>query len=262
MQNRRKCCRLPVNASRATVLVVIDGKQHSAVMADLSATGFAVLLTLKVPVVPRQVITLMNGDSNFECEVAYTEPDKELQKVGLRRVRDIPTDSLPKTGSRQSFFQETLATLNPFMFLGLALGLTTFVVCSAILFDYRDLFGQTSEWVTVNVRDLEELAANERLATESGPEKQAQLQQVLAKKRNAAAVLTGRNTVEWQQVVKQLKLSVDQETTILSMVEDPNNSSPTANNTKSADEIRTSAMAVLTKDQRSRFARLLATGPL
>ncbi len=256
MENRRKACRLPTDVRRAAVALVINGKQHPATMVDISATGFAVLLSLEVPVAAMQVIKLTTSDASFECEVAYVQTEKRLQKLGLRRVRDTPSESLPKSISERNYFQETLATLQPGIFLGIFLGMTTFVICGVILYDIDDVFKQSSDWVNTNVRDLEEMAANERRRA-STPDAQAQmdaaLQQVLAKKQKAASVLTGRSTFEWQSVAQQLKLSVDQETKILAMIEDA------TSNTKSADAVRLRAMAVLTQDQRSRFVRLVAT---
>lgn len=73
---------------RAQVMVIIDGEEHDAVVSDVSANGFGLLLFRGLHVPLGSVLRLVAEDSVHECEVIHTRPEDSFQYVGVRRLTD------------------------------------------------------------------------------------------------------------------------------------------------------------------------------
>lgn len=69
-------------------MVIIDGEEHDAVISDVSASGFGLLLFRGLHVPVGTVLRLVADDSVHECEVVHTRPEESFQYVGVRRLTD------------------------------------------------------------------------------------------------------------------------------------------------------------------------------
>ncbi len=95
-------------SDRAQAVVIIDGEEHDAVISDVSASGFGLLLFRGLNVPEGSVLRLVADDSIHECEVIHTRPEDSFQYVGVRRLTDAAmtevslfscSSSLSKSGS-------------------------------------------------------------------------------------------------------------------------------------------------------------------
>ena len=75
-------------SERAQAIVIIDGEEHDAVVSDVSASGFGLLLFRGLHVPRGTVLRLVADDSVHECEVVHTRPEESFQYVGVRRLTD------------------------------------------------------------------------------------------------------------------------------------------------------------------------------
>ncbi len=75
-------------SERAQAIVIIEGEEHDAVISDVSASGFGLLLFRGLHVPAGMVLRLVADDSVHECEVVHTRPEESFQYVGVRRLAD------------------------------------------------------------------------------------------------------------------------------------------------------------------------------
>jgi hypothetical protein len=75
-------------SERARAIVIIDGEEHDAVVSDVSASGFGLLLFRGLHVPEGGVLRLVADESVHECEVIHTRPEDSFQYVGVRRLTD------------------------------------------------------------------------------------------------------------------------------------------------------------------------------
>ena len=94
---RRSSKRFTVEADRADVVVAFDGTDHHAVISDMSATGFGLLLLKGSHVTLGDKVQLTDSETGtiFDLEVIHIRPEDGFQYVGLRRVSDETPFSLP-----------------------------------------------------------------------------------------------------------------------------------------------------------------------
>jgi len=94
---RRSSKRFTVEADRADIVVEFGGEDHRAVMSDMSATGFGLLLLKGSHVASGDHVQLNDPDTDttFDLEVVHVRPEDGFQYVGLRRMSDKTLLSIP-----------------------------------------------------------------------------------------------------------------------------------------------------------------------
>lgn len=279
MSERRDSHRYPVRDDRAHVTIVVDREPYPAVLADMSASGFAVLALRGAPLKAAQNLMLIVGEDTFECQVAYTVPDDTFQRVGLRRVRDILNLTMPEPKYAKSYFKDTLSSGNPLLIFGVILGFTGLLIGvlsaagigggggksrpqpAAYASNVRDAVSdaESTDVVQAGRRFRDESVAKAKETIESVQQELADA--LLAKQDNAAAKLVGSGDTSWAELVKKLGLSKSQQRQMLAALDEPLRPSDSIDPVNAATTSRDRALDVLTEKQKAQFAQLLATGP-
>lgn len=276
MHERRNACRIDVGASQSDGLIEINGKRYATVIDDRSAGGYGAFLPQTVKVELQQTITLKTGSAVFECKVTHLERVDGLQRLGMQNVHETSLQPLPKTGSWKNCLGHVLSKVNVLMLLGAIVGLAVYLNGESII-DLLNHHGDSPKSDATIVRGTtdagtptasadEKKGAGQQSSSKKTSKADSQasemLDQILARKRQAAEFLTGNDAIDWQQFVKRVKLSADQESKILKLIEELSGSESIAGDAKLADEFRIRSVALMSSGQRSRFLRLLQTGPL
>lgn len=264
-QNQRSTIRIEVNQDRAQITVMVNSAQHLAILADVSAGGFGVLLMKGVGVKVGQTVTVITDDSVFDCEVMHLRPDDTFQFVGLRRVKDLTEISLPPVLAAQSFSSNgfDFSPMGLVMFVGVALGFSGAMIgiVSFLGIDGSGSGGGGGQGRTVvtNVRELEKetIREIEKGATYTATSV-SNIKEMAAASANAssqaAALMTGQSEISWNTLVSELQLSGNQQQQILGLT---NSGKPATGSPVS----RNQALSVLSEEQRARISRLMQSKP-
>ncbi len=272
---RRRSKRFAVEADRAEVVVQFDGADHRAVMSDMSATGFGLLLLKgsRIASGDRVQLTDQKSKTVFELEVIHVRPEESFQYVGLRRVSDRTPLSIPLFRFAGKMYKLPMPSFSPLIYVGVVLGFSgTSITMIELLTGDTGHTKQTQN----SVHEQARIDASQRISPE---EKRQRLiarsqsrrtnpivsrpdieitpsfwERITGPNREQVGRLVGGRNISWSELVSQLSLSKVQQNSIQGLLH--------SNDVEKVEAARTQMMTLLTDEQRSVFNQLLATLPL
>ena len=272
---RRRSKRFAVEADRAEVVVQFDGADHRAVMSDMSATGFGLLLLKgsRIASGDRVQLTDQKSKTVFELEVIHVRPEESFQYVGLRRVSDRTPLSIPLFRFAGKMYKLPMHSFSPLIYVGVVLGFSgTSITMIELLTGDTGHTKQTQN----SVHEQARIDASQRISPE---EKRQRLiarsqsrrtnpivsrpdieitpsfwERITGPNREQVGRLVGGRNISWSELVSQLSLSKVQQNSIQGLLH--------SNDVEKVEAARTQMMTLLTDEQRSVFNQLLATLPL
>jgi hypothetical protein len=269
-EERRTHKRLPVPHDRAQAMVVIGRREYRAVIADVSTTGFGLLMIRGVPAELGSKLRIVTEEGISECEIVHTRKEENYLHVGTRRLSEVPFTELPKFRKATQFFRQSIAGASPLIFLGVVFGFSFVMIGMIIVVDVATAPDENKAGVVDQalaaddkpaeepVTELEKVPTpREIVATEvkdfldSADKALDDLQSRHVKM--LATVLEGSGR-EWDEVAKELQLTPRQEEEIRQALE-------AAPEDQSQLVTRSQLMSLLSSDQRSRLSGILATVP-
>lgn len=270
--NNRGCFRFPVHEDRAEITVLVNHVPHSAILADMSAGGFGLLVLRGLQLGPDSQISLVMDDMLFECRVAYARSEEAFQFLGLERLRDVSVLTMPKMSAPTSFYKESFNGSNPLIFVAVVFGFSGLMIATLSTLGIGGGGAPRKSQTTVtNIRDLEDQQQDVvKAGREFRDHSVQQAKQTVAKAKRfvltvseqqsrAASVLTGSKDVAWDTLVKQLDLTGQQVERLLELANESQSKSG-SNQLEPTGQFRENVLDVLTPEQRRRFSQLIATG--
>ncbi len=272
---RRSSKRFTVEANRAEVVVEFGGEGHRAVMSDMSATGFGLLLLKGSRVAPGSHVQLTDPetDTTFDLEVVYVRPEDGFQYVGLRRVSDETSLSIPLFRFAGKTYKLTMPGSSPLIFIGVVLG---FSGSTIMMMEFLHSVGNAAKQTPNSAHEQAILAERPQLSLE---EKRRRIferthrastrtvtsrqkleltpsfwERITGPNREQVGRLVGGRSISWSQLVSRLELSKAQQDRVQALLNSQNQNEVAA--------ARSQMMSLLTDEQRSTFNQMLATLPL
>lgn len=272
---RRSSKRFGVDADHAEVVVDFDGADHRAIMSDVSATGFGLLLLKGSRVAPGTHVRLINPDleTTFELEVVHVRPEESFQYVGLRRLSDETSHSIPLFRLAGKTYSLPMPCASPLIFVGVIVGFSTTAITLVEL-----IRGGAEDNAKLTKNSVHEQALIDASNRISPAEKRRRLlarsreraadrsashlleitpnfwERITGPSREQVGRLVGNRNISWSDLIKKLDLSREQQDRIHGLL-----------NSDDAGEVqaaRTEMLSMLTAEQRSAYHQLLATLPL
>ncbi|NQV28533.1 MAG: PilZ domain-containing protein [Rhodopirellula sp.] len=272
---RRSSKRFTVEADRAEVAVELDGADHRAIMSDISATGFGLLLLKGAHVSPGNRVQLTDPETGtvFDLEVVHLRPEESFQYVGFRRVSDRTPMSIPLFRLAGKTYRLTMPGTSPLVFVGVVLG---FSGSSIAMLEIINSAGSPGKQAPDSVHRQTIIAASQRVSAEEKRQRLLERSQrnrtssvvrsqdleltpsfwerIIGPNREQVGRLVGGRSISWSELVAQLNLSKAQQDRIQSVL---NSREPSK-----VEAARSQMMTLLTAEQRSTFNQMLATLPL
>lgn len=272
---RRSSKRFTVEADRAEIVVNFDGADHRAVMADMSATGFGLLLLKGSRVAAGDKVQLSDPDTGtvFELEVVHVRPEDGFQYVGLRRISDETPFSIPLFRFAGKTYTLKMPGASPLIFLAVVFGFSGSAIS---MLKFMESAGGAAKQTPNSVHEQAIIDARERISPEEkrrrilartqryadkrlGVGRELELtpsfwERITGPNREQVGRLVGGRNISWSQLVSRLSLSKAQQDRILGLLhsDDPSK----------VEAARTQMMTLLTAEQKSTFNQMLATLPL
>lgn len=272
---RRSSKRFTVEADRADIVVEFGGEDHRAVMSDMSATGFGLLLLKGSRVAPGDHIQMTDPETEtvFDLEVVHIRPEDGFQYVGLRRVSDETLLSIPLFRFAGKMYKLTMPGASPLIFVGVVLG---FSGSGITMMEFLKVAGSPSKQTPNSVHEqsiidakpqisLEEkrrriLERSQRASTRNvASHRDIELtpsfwERIIGPNREQVGRLVGGKSISWSELVSQLNLSTAQQDRIQGLLN--------SDDSDKVEAARSQMMTLLTAEQRSTFNQMLATLPL
>ena len=272
---RRSSKRFTVEADLAEVVVEFGGEDHRAVMSDMSATGFGLLLLKGSRVAPGDHIQLTDPetDTTFDLEVVHVRPEDGFQYVGLRRVSDETAFSIPLFRFAGKTYNLKMPGFSPLIFVGVVVG---FSGSAIMMVELLHGAGDAAKQAPNSVHEQAILAERPRFSLE---EKRRRIferiqrastksvasrqdleltpsfwERIIGPNREQVGRLVGGKNISWSQLVSQLSLSKVQQDRVQALLN--------SNDQNEVEVARSQMMTLLTDEQRSTFNQMLATLPL
>jgi hypothetical protein len=272
---RRSSKRFTVEADRANVVVDFDGVDHRAVMSDMSATGFGLLLLKGSKVAPGEKVQLTDTETatTFELEVVHVRPEDGFQYVGLRRISDKTPFSIPLFRFAGKTYKLKMPGASPLIFLAVVFGFSGSAISMLKLLESA---GSSAKQTPNSVHEQAIIDARQRISPEEKRRKilartrrytdkrlagrqELELtpsfwERITGPNREQVGRLVGGRSISWSQLVSRLDLSKAQQDRVMGLLhsDDPSK----------VEEARTQMMTLLTAEQRSTFNQMLATLPI
>lgn len=267
-ENHRTARRFDAPSERARAIVIVDGEEHDAVVSDVSASGFGLLLFRGLHVPVGSVLRLVADDSVHDCEVIHTRPEESFQYVGVRRLTDAAMTEV------SLFSSGTLLSRNgsfacPFTIISFVICLGLGAVAVSLYLDVNPF----EAWMT-NADDAETTAAltsEERARAFEYRREQARLRREAAlreranrgatepgildfftRESRAAKALAGNRDLDWGDLTIELGLTESQEKSMVEMLADRPEGAQ-----RSTAAAKSRALKLLTTEQRTRYRNLL-----
>ena len=249
MSERRKNLRFEVPTERAQVLVDAGTGRAPAIMADMSANGFGLLALRGIAAEPGQSMKVITPDATYECEVISNAPDDFYQRIGLRRLTEEFELPPPIIGLPRSWFNDSMATFNPLLFVGVVLGFSGIVIGALAMLGIGPNEGPYGGPDSGRAsRPLADAARDARETTNSLADRLAR------QKSQAATLITGSSDASWTVLVKKLDLTPAQQSQLLNLA----NEASSLSGRPSAQSIglRQQALEALSAEQRRQVIRM------
>jgi hypothetical protein len=269
-EEQRDAKRFIAPSERAQAFVIIDGEEHDAVMSDVSASGFGLLLFrgLRLPV--GSVLRLVSDDSVHDCEVVHTRPEDSFQYVGVRRLTDAAMTDVSQFWFGQIFARNGSFAC-PFTLMSSIFCVLLGVLAVMLYFDIN-LFG-TSTGTDGSGESVMALTSEERARAFEYRKEQARLRRealtkarresashqpsildFFTRERRATRTLVGNRDLDWNDVTIELGLSEAQEKSMVEIL------SATGEDARQRAVVaKAKALKLLTSDQRARYRDLLSS---
>lgn len=132
---RRTHKRLPIPVDRAQAMVVIGRREYRAIVADMSSSGYGLLMLRGVPVEQGGKLRIVTEEGISECEVIYTRNEENFLHVGTRRLSEVPFTELPRFRKASQFFRQSITAASPLIFLGVVFGFSSLMIGIIIVVD-------------------------------------------------------------------------------------------------------------------------------
>lgn len=272
---RRSSKRFTVEADRADVVVDFDGTDHRAVMSDMSATGFGLLLLKGSHVAPGDKVQLTDSETGtvFDLEVVHIRPEDGFQYVGLRRISDETPFSIPLFRFAGKTYTLQMPGASPLIFVAVVFGFSGSAIS---MMKFLDTAGSIGKQTQNSVHEQAIIDARQRISPEEKrrrilartqrytDKRQAGRQEIeltpsfweriTGPNREQVGRLVGGKNISWSQLVSRLDLSKMQQDRIQSLLH--------SNDPDKVTTAKSQMMTMLTAEQRSTFNQLLATLPL
>lgn len=267
IQERRTHKRLPVPNDRAQAMVVIGRREYRAVIADMSATGYGLLMLRGVPAEMGGKLRIVTEEGISECEVVHIRNEENFLHVGTRRISEVQFTELPKFRKASQFFRQSITAASPLIFLAVVFGFSSVMIGMIIVIDVASAPGTNEASVVdqalaadnqpdeVEPEVVEEVPTpREIVATEvkafldSADQALDDLQS--RHQRMLASVLDGSGR-EWDDVAEELQITSRQSDEIRQTLEN-------APENQKLLVTRARLMSLLSADQRSRLSGILA----
>jgi hypothetical protein len=264
---RRRSKRFTVEAGRAEVVVEFGGEDHRAVLSDMSATGFGLLLLKGSRVAPGSHVQLTDS------EVVHVRPEDGFQHVGLRRVSDKTPLTIPLFRFAGKTYKLTMPGFSPLIYFAVVFG---FSGSAIMMMEFLQLAGSGSKQTPNSVHEQAIMAERPRLSLE---EKRRRIferthrastktvtsrqnleltpsfwERITGPNREQVGRLVGGRNISWSQLVSRLGLSKAQQDRVQALLN--------SNDQQAAEAARLRMMSLLTDEQRSTYQQMLATLPL
>ncbi len=269
-EEKRDAKRLVAPSDRAQAFVIIDGEEHDAVVSDVSASGFGLLLFRGLHLPVGSVLRLISDDSVHDCEVIHTRPEDSFQYVGVRRLADAAM-----TDVSQFWFGQMFARNGSFACpFALISGLLCVLLSVLALMLYLDISpfgnatgGDGSDASAVALTSEERALAFEyrkeqarlrreavtRSRSEAGS-RESSIFDFFTRESRAAETLVGNRDLDWNEVAIELALSESQEKSMVEIL------SATGDGARQrVATAKAKALKLLTSEQRARYRRLLSS---
>lgn len=269
-EERRSHKRLPVPRDPTQAMIVIGRREYRAVIADLSTTGFGLLMLRGVPAELGGRLRIVTEEGISECEIVHIRTEENFLHVGTRRLSEVPFTELPKFSKATQFFKQSITAASPLIFLAVVLGFSSVMIGMIIVVDVATAPDENGSSTVDQM-----LAADDESAEESREEEEEvpTPREVVAKEVKAfldstdkaivdlrsrhskllASVLDGSGR-EWDEVAEELQITPLQEEEIRQALESvPEDQSQLVT--------RARLMSLLSADQRARLSGILANVP-
>ena len=262
-RERRSHTRMPVPHDRAQAMVVIRRKEFRAVIADMSASGFGLLMLCGIELPPGTRLRVVNSDGITECVVAHTRIEDNFLYVGVKRISEVPFVELPVRRPGRRYFRQVMSTASPLVFLGVVVGFASVVIGMVVVVDVASgLDGGQKRTVREVAEVIEEIpkkvAPREIVAREvTGILDRADrnLQALKAPHvRQMSRLLDGTGR-EWSDLADELAVTSEQYDAIAAALDELPQESVEL-------ETRSRLMGLLTASQRNRLTEILASRPV
>ncbi len=271
---RRSSKRFTVEADRADVVVDFDGSDHRAVMSDMSATGFGLLLLKGSHVAPGDVLKLTDSETDtiFDLEVVHIRPEDGFQYVGLRRISDKTPFTIPLFRFAGKTYTLKMPGASPLIFVAVVFG---FSGSAITMMKFLETAGSAGKQTPNSVHEQAIIDARERISPE---EKRRRIlartqsytdrrqtgrqeleltpsfwERITGPNREQVGRLVGGKSISWSQLVSRLDLSKRQQDRIQSLLN--------SNDPGKVASAKSQMLTMLTAEQRSTFNQMLATLP-
>ena len=275
LTEQRSSKRFTVEADRADVVIDFDGTDHRAVISDISATGFGLLLLKGSHVTLDDKVQLTDSETGtiFNLKVVHIRPEDGFQYVGLRRVSDETPFSLPLFRCSGKTYTLKMSGASPLIFIAVIFGFSGSTISMMKLLDTTGSVGiQNPDYV----REQATIDAQQRISpaekrrrivarTQHYTDKRQKGRQeieltpsfwerITGPNHEQVGRLVGGKNISWSQLVSLLDLSKRQQDRIQSLLN--------SNEPDKVSSAKSQIMTILTADQRSTFNQLLAALPL
>lgn len=272
-QENRKHKRYAVPTDSAEVSIILDGEEHRAIMSDTSADGLGLLLMPGATVEPGRILRLVARDTVHECEIVHIRPDDVFLHVGTRRLADVAMADVKLFRDTRNLFGARQVSVTLMSSAGLLIALGAFAIYGLMSMGVDVLPSRSEEEIArektalamqrplhERVQDAQkrqEERRRARIAAKANKKRDDGIFSFLTRKSRVTENLVGNRRVNWDDLVTGLGLSASQQSEILDSAEQLMDSSSAPPGAAKAR-----AMKVLTKEQRSKFATLVATAPV
>lgn len=272
---RRSSKRLTVEVDRADVVVEFNGEQHRAVMAEMSATGFGLLLLKGFRVAPGDAVRLREPKVGTACnlEVVHVRPEDGFQYVGLRQLSDATPHSIPLFRIGAKTYRLPIPGFSPLLYVAVVFGfsgtsITLIELMSAGLGHSKQTPNSVHEQTLIDASRRITLEEKRQRLLERSQSRQASQslrhqaiditpsfwERITGPSREQVGRLVGGRRISWGELVSQLGLSSTQQDRIQGLLHSSDPSEVQA--------ARSEMVKLLTDEQRSAFNQMLATLPL
>ena len=272
---RRSSKRFNVDADRADFVVEFGGEDHRAVMSDMSATGFGLLLLKGSHVASGDHVQLNDPDTDttFDLEVVHVRPEDGFQYVGLRRMSDKTLLSIPLFRFAGKTYELKMPGASPLIFVGVVLGFSgSAITMMEFLQGASTAAKQTPNSVheqsiidgrpkiTLEEKRRRIFERSQRASTRTvASRRDLELtpsfwERITGPNREQVGRLVGDKKISWSELVSQLNLSQAQQDRIQGLLN--------SDDSDKVEAARSQMMTLLTVEQRSTFNQMLATLPL
>jgi hypothetical protein len=251
-------------------MIVIGRREYRAVIADMSATGYGLLMLRGVPAELGAKLRIVTENGISECEIIHTRKEENFLHVGTRRVSEVTFSELPKFSKATQFFKQSMTAASPLIFLAVVFGFSSVMIGMIIVIDVATApatnesgvvdraLAKTEEPDEEPPEDVEEVptpreivAAEVQAFLDSADKALDELQ--TRHQKMLASVLDGSGR-EWGEVAEELQITPRQEDEIREALE-------YAPDDQSQLVTRARLMSLLSADQRSRLSGILAAVP-